>query len=100
MLYICPPWPGSLPTFLIERIIETKEGNEDEMFPDGWEERNISEENENIWKNIRGRNYPNLWTKKWKHSIGRSQWQGTIGEVEGNDRVSEQFFRDRFILLL
>ena len=44
MLYIWPglAWPR---TFLIERIIETKEGNEDEMFPDGWAERNILVEN-------------------------------------------------------
>ena len=60
-------------TFLIERIIETKEGNEDEMFPDGWDERSISAENENIWKNIPGEKLPKFVGKKWKHSIGRFQ---------------------------
>ena len=58
MAHICPGWPGWPPRFLIERITETKEGNEDEMFPDGRDERNISGENENIWKNIPGEKLP------------------------------------------
>ena len=62
------------------------------MFPDGRKERSVSKENESIWKNVLRRNYPNLW-KKWKHSIGRFQWQGTIGAVGGNDPPSELFFR-------
>ena len=61
------------------------------MFPDGRKERSVSKENESIWKNVLRRNYPNLW-KKWKHSIGRFQWQGTIGAVGGNDPPSELFF--------
>ena len=100
MAHICPGWPGWPPRFLIERITETKEGNEDEMFPDGWDERNISVENENIWKNIPGEKLPKFVGKKWKHSIGRFQWQGTIGAVGGNDPPSELFFRggEGFIL--
>ena len=92
MAHIYPGWPGWPPRFLIERITETKEGNEDEMFPDGWDERNISVENENIWKNIPGEKLPKFVGKKWKHSIGRFQWQGTIGgEVEGNDPCLNNF---------
>ena len=92
MAHICPGWPGWPPRFLIERITETKEGNEDEMFPDGWDERTFWWKMEIFGKTFRGRNYPNLW-KKWKHSIGRFQWQGTIGAVGGNDPPSELFFR-------
>ena len=86
MAHICPGWPGWPPRFLIERITETKEGNEDEMFPDRWKERSICEENENIWKRIPGEKLP-----KFVGEMETFYWQvsmtGNNCGLGGNDCV-------------
>ena len=87
MAFIClylPCQPRE--TFLIERIIETKEGNEDEMFPDRWKERSICEENENIWKRIPGEKLP-----KFVGEMETFYWQASMTGnncgLGGNDCV-------------